>query len=56
MEIMPYTGPGSAIVPKPTTIPPPRVPFGPQPLIGPQDLRVCLVVEVVLVFLLDHNL
>lgn len=33
MEIMPYTGPGSEIVP----VPKPRspVPFGPQPLIGP---------------------
>jgi hypothetical protein len=30
MEIMPYTGPGSEIVPKPTTIPPPRSPGIPQ--------------------------
>jgi hypothetical protein len=29
MEIMPYTGPGSEIVPRPTTIPPPRIPQGP---------------------------
>ena len=35
---MPYTGPGSAIVPLPKALPAPitsPVPFGPQPLIGP---------------------